>query len=95
MKKLVLLFSFLLFIAPATLFADPFEWDFKILPSDGAVSGAPGGTVGWGYEINNLDSDCWLSFDFDILSTDSNQPTFLDFPQLIPGESVSMPTGLL
>ena len=39
--------------------AAPFTFTFALDPADGAVTGAPGETVGWGFTIENLDEDNW------------------------------------
>lgn len=36
------------------------DWSFTLLPPDGAISGPPGSTIGWGYSITNPDPFDWL-----------------------------------
>jgi hypothetical protein len=86
MRKLVLIFCL------SALAASSAElYDFSLLPPDGAVQGASGSTVGWGYTLHNESSSLWL------ITTDLNAGTFLeatptllfDFPILAPGASVT------
>jgi hypothetical protein len=35
--------------------ADPLSFSFALTPTDGAISGTPGSTIGWGYAITNSD----------------------------------------
>ncbi|HEX4166977.1 MAG TPA: PEP-CTERM sorting domain-containing protein [Bryobacteraceae bacterium] len=86
MRKLV----FMLFLTSwAAMAADVYS--FGLLPADGAVQGAPGGTVGWGYTLQNQSSSLWL------VPTDVNSGSFLngtpsllfDFPTLAPGGSAT------
>jgi len=85
MRKLVLILCLSAWAATA---ADLYT--FSVLPPDGAVQGAPGDTVGWGYALQNQSSTLWL------VPTDLNAGKFLngtpdplfDFPDLAPGTSV-------
>jgi hypothetical protein len=66
--------------------ADPLTFTFTLIPPDGAISGAPGSTVGWGYEIRNEDTENWLvttALAAGVFS--QSTPTVLfDFPILAP-----------
>jgi len=85
MRKLFVIFCLSVWAATA---ADLYT--FSLLPPDGAVQGAPGSTVGWGYALQNQSSSLWL------VPSDLNSGTFLngtpaqlfDFPDLGPGASV-------
>jgi hypothetical protein len=73
---------------PATV-----DWTFSTVPAAGAITGAPGQTVGWGYTISNL-GDTWL-----VSSTLDALPGFalatptagvFDFPILAPHTTVTV-----
>ena len=82
MRKLV----FMLCLTSCTAMAAD-VYTFGLLPSDGAVQGAPGSTVGWGYTLQNQSTSLWL------VPTDLNSGSFLngtssslfDFPVIAPG----------
>ncbi|MES1258608.1 MAG: hypothetical protein ABUS51_09260 [Acidobacteriota bacterium] len=66
-----------------------FGWSFTLLPPD--ISGPPGSTIGWGYQIVNLDPDFWLSttaLDADLFQFATPLSLF-DFPILAPGATVT------
>lgn len=71
-------------------------YDFSLLPTDGAVQGASGSTVGWGYSLKNESTSYWL------VTTALNSgvfqngtPTLLfDFPAIAPGATVTVPLNL-
>lgn len=92
MKRLILISSFMAsaMLAAAGALAMPFS--FQVLPLGGAVSGPPGATVGWGYELTNTSSDWWL--ELTALNSDSfangTPSNLFDFPILAPGASVSV-----
>lgn len=70
------------------------DWSFALLPSDGAISGSPGSTVGWGYTIVNLDSTNWLSLtgiSADIFLNGTPDASVFDFPVLSPSSTLSVP----
>jgi hypothetical protein len=57
------------------------------LPADGAISGAPGSVIGWGYTITN-ESDQWLdiyNFDPGSFAFATADPSIFDYPILAPG----------
>jgi len=66
--------------------------DFALIPAAGALTAAPGSTVGWGYTLANNSRDQWF------VPTALNSDLFLygrpmslfDFPVLSPGASVSL-----
>jgi hypothetical protein len=77
-------------LAAATALAAP-SFGFQVLPPGGAVSGPPGATVGWGYELTNTSSN-WLeltALDSDPF-TNGTPSSLFDFPILAPGASVSV-----
>lgn len=81
---LVLLFG-------GTACADDFT--FALVPSSGAISGAPGTTIGWGYTVTNLSTTNWLTFS--ALSADpfanATPNAFLfDFPVLAPLATITV-----
>ena len=86
MRKLVLILCLSALAASAAEL-----YNFSLLPPDGAVQGAPGSTLGWGYTLQNQSSSFWL------MPTELNAGTFLeatptllfDFPILAPGASVT------
>jgi hypothetical protein len=60
---------------------------FSLLPANGAISGAAGSTIGWGYSITNNDPTLWLEISG--LSADPFQHATadaspFDFPILAP-----------
>jgi hypothetical protein len=69
------------------------SYTFSLIPPSGDVSGAPGSTVGWGYTLDNESTSDWL------VTSDLEAGTFLDgspnvvfdFPDLAPGQSVTVP----
>lgn len=73
-------------------FAGPLEWTFSLVPS-ADVTGPPGSTVGWGYQIENLDPDFWLFPLFLDAGLFQNGTAFslFDFPILAPNQSVTLP----
>jgi hypothetical protein len=96
-----LLTAILLFTALPASSAEIFT--FNLLPADGAITGGPGDTIGWGYSIENQSTSLWLvttglapgSFQF------GTPDVVFDFPILAPGSTVTMPfdaatsTGLM
>ena len=76
-------------LSAATLSADSIT--FSLLPGDGAVSGAAGSLVGWGYSItNNSAADWFLATDLNSDSFSNGAPTPLfDFPEVGPGQIVT------
>jgi hypothetical protein len=74
-------------VCASTASAAPLTFSFSLLPADGAISGAPGSTIGWGYSITN-ESDEWLEiFNFDpgAFSLATPDASIFDFPILAPG----------
>ncbi|HEY3825571.1 MAG TPA: hypothetical protein VGL82_13490 [Bryobacteraceae bacterium] len=73
--------------------AQNLTYTFATIPADGQISGNVGDTIGWGYEIDNLDPADWLG------ATDLNAGSFdgavatsvFDFPILAPGEDLLVP----
>jgi hypothetical protein len=68
-------------------------YSFSLIPPSGDVAGPPGSTVGWGYSLDNESASDWL------VTSDLEAGTFLDgspnvlfdFPDLGPGQSVTVP----
>ncbi len=66
--------------------ATPFTFAVTLDPAGGAISGAPGETVGWGFTIENFDPDHWLEiFAVDSDLFDTGEPTALTVPLVAPG----------
>lgn len=66
----------------------------NLLPPGGAVTAAPGETVGWGYEIVNDDADHWLvvsSLSSGGFQFGTGSDLVFDFPILAPGTSLLRP----
>ena len=88
MRKLV--FALCLFAVP-TMASDIYL--FNLLPADGAIAGTPGSTIGWGYSIANQSSTDWLvptGVTANVF-TSAKPNLIFDFPDLGPGESVTIP----
>ena len=64
MKKLLMLCT----VLAGSLAAAPV---FTLTPADGAISGAPGSTVGWGFSLTS-DSSRWLTVVGSLLLTESD-----------------------
>jgi hypothetical protein len=68
-------------------------YSFSLIPPSGNVAGPAGSTVGWGYSLDNESVSDWL------VTSDLQAGTFLegapnslfDFPDLGPGQSVTVP----
>lgn len=89
MKRKSLELFLLLAFAGTPLLAD---FEFKLQPQDGAISGPPESTIGWGYTITNDDPALWLvpadlNADGFIMAT--GVPLFL-FPAVAPGTTLSV-----
>jgi hypothetical protein len=85
---LVLLLSMLSLGAHAL----PFTFTFATGPVGGAVSGLPGQTVGWGYQLVNTDTSNWFvptTLNASSLSIGSPDASYFDFPILAPGASAN------
>jgi hypothetical protein len=80
----------LLLLVPAIARADAFT--FTLLPVGGLISGGPGSIVGWGYQIENLDSANWLvTTGLTVDSFEHASPTLLfDFPIVAPLQTVTV-----
>ena len=87
--------AFLLFglgcIVPAS--ADSLDYTFATIPLNGEISGNIGDTIGWGYEIDNLDPNNWLvATNLDAGSfSGATATSVFDFPILAPGEDLVVP----
>jgi hypothetical protein len=68
-------------------------YSFSLVPPSGNIAGPPGATVVWGYSLDNESASDWL------VTSDLQAGTFLDgspnsvfdFPDLGPGQSVTVP----
>jgi len=83
-------------LSAASAFAGPLDFKFMVLPVGGAVSGAPGTTVGWGYELENPSSTDWLmitDLNADLFVNGTPSAWLFDFPILGPGTHVTVPYG--
>lgn len=68
-------------------------WSLSTLPSDGHVAGAPGETVGWGYEITNDDIENSLlvtGLSADAFQSGTPDAFIFDFPAVAPGATVTI-----
>jgi hypothetical protein len=86
---IVALASSALAVSPAAR-ADTYT--FATLPVNGAISGAPGSTIGWGYSITNQSTADWLvltNLSSDVFQNGTPLSVF-DFPILAPSTSVSL-----
>ena len=80
-----------LLACPSVAHADPFT--FTLLPASGEVSGLPGATIGWGYELTNTSLTDWLvlsSLNEDPIVNATPDSSLFDFPILAPGETRSV-----
>lgn len=68
-------------------------YTFNLLPGDGSIAGPPGSTIGWGYSIENQSSSLWLiTAGLDSGTFEHGTPSLaFDFPDLAPGETVTVP----
>jgi hypothetical protein len=84
-----LLFNLLL--APVAQ-ALPFTFTFAAQPAGGAISGTPGQTVGWGYQLVNTDTLNWFmptQLNASSFSIGSPDASYFDFPILAPGATAA------
>ncbi len=70
--------------------ATPFTFAVTLDPAGGAISGAPGETVGWGFTIENFDPEHWL----EIVAVSAyaftvGTPAALSLPIVAPNASVT------
>lgn len=71
--------------------ATPFVFTFAAVPA-GAVTGNPGDTVGWGYQLVNTDTLNWFvptQLNASSFSIGSPDASYFDFPVLAPGATVA------
>lgn len=86
MTRIVLLVALLM--APTPVLAAPIT--LSLIPSGGSLTGAPGETVGWGYEITNPSGSLWLVID-SLAATPVSPASGLldtvifDYPTIAPG----------
>lgn len=74
--------------------ANGLAFDFGLLPGT-TIAGAPGATIGWGYEITNL-SEVWLmavGVDAGLFEHADVNAGLFDFPVIAPGDTLSVPYG--
>lgn len=88
----------LLMSAPA-VHADPIDLEpvttfgFSLLPAGGAITGAPGETIGWGYSLVNYSLTDWLVVGFpssDPFENATPDASVFDFPIVAPGATVAL-----
>ncbi len=85
-----LLLSVLLSVVPV-MAADTYS--FNLLPGEGSIGAPAGSTIGWGYQIENQSNSLWL------VTTGLSSGVFqhgvpsliFDFPDLSPGDTVTVP----
>ena len=78
--------------APDRAQANPFT--FSVTPAGGAISGAPGSTIGWGYTLANTSLTDWLmltALSADVFQHALPNAGLFDFPILAPGATVTVP----
>lgn len=84
-----------LLIAPPTVHAEPVTtFGFTLLPEGGAIAGAPGETIGWGYSLVNYSLTDWLVVGFpsaDPFVNATPDASVFDFPSVAPGATVTVP----
>jgi hypothetical protein len=90
-RQLARLTSTLALLAGLTAGAEaaPLSFTFALDPESGAVAGAPGRTVGWGFTLRNQDPANWLevyAIDADPFAFGDPEP--LSFPIVGPGTTV-------
>ena len=70
----------------------PFTFTFATSPAGGVVSGLPGQTVGWGYQLVNTDASNWFvptQLNASSFSIGSPDASYFDFPIIAPGATVN------
>lgn len=78
--------------APAAQ-AAPVVFTFATLPAGGALTGNPGDTVGWGYQLVNTDPLNWFvptQLNASSFSIGIPDASYFDFPVLAPGASATV-----
>jgi hypothetical protein len=79
-------------VLTGSAYADSLTFTFETLPADGAISGAPGLTIGWGYTITNLDQTNWLettALNADLFQQATPNASLFDLPIIAPGATVT------
>ncbi len=70
------------------------SFTFSLLPGSGAIAGAPGSTIGWGYTITNQSAVEWLvltSLSADPFLHATPDASLFLFPILAPSASLTVP----
>ena len=73
--------------------AAPVVFTFTTLPAGGALTGNPGDTVGWGYQLVNTDPLNWFvptQLNASSFSIGIPDASYFDFPTLAPGASATV-----
>ncbi|MYN16611.1 hypothetical protein GTP81_07580 [Rugamonas sp. FT107W] len=73
--------------------AAPIVFTFATLPAGGALTGHPGDTVGWGYQLVNTDALNWFvptQLNATSFSIGTPDASYFDFPTLAPGASATV-----
>ncbi|GJJ04032.1 hypothetical protein RugamoR64_45700 [Duganella rhizosphaerae] len=73
--------------------AAPLVFTFATLPAGGALTGHPGDTVGWGYQLVNTDPLNWFvptQLNASSFSIGIPDASYFDFPVLAPGASTTV-----
>lgn len=89
-RKQWLLLATLLIAAPQA-WAD--SWTFSLNPPGGAISGAPGSTVGWGYTVTNQSVTNWLvlsGLNADPFLHATPDASLFAFPIIAPGATFAV-----
>lgn len=87
----ILLGAALTLAAVSVAQADSFT--FSTLPLNGALSGAPGATLGWGYSITNQSTTNWLvltNLSADLFQYGNPGAFIFDFPIIAPLSTVTV-----
>lgn len=84
--------ALLLTSAPAVRAEPVTTFGFTVLPASGAIAGAPGETIGWGYSLVNYSLTDWLVVGFpstDAFVNATPDASVFDFPILAPNTTVT------
>lgn len=82
--------------ASLTASADPFSFD--TVPASGAITGAPGETVGWGFTVTNPSATLWLaltSVSADVFLNGTPDASIFFPPAVAPGDTLAEPYDAL
>jgi hypothetical protein len=91
----LLTIAYIVALPTSSLCQEVNNWTFSVIPADGQISGSPGSTIGWGFQMTNNSPTQWL-FASDVTSSNlfaHGIETNLPFtrPVLAPGTSTLVP----